>query len=587
MSRFIEFSDEQKKIANQVDLADFLRKQGESLEKSGKEFRWLKNTSVTIKGNRWFQHKYQEGGYPIKFLQKFFGYTYPEAVQCLLNESGVPYEQFKNTEEDKKEFHPPERNESQKRIYGYLLKQRCIDSKVLNEFVEKGLIYESAKYHNVVFAGFDEEGAMRHAHKKSTFSSGRSFRTNETGSDPRYSFHWNGISNKIYVFEAPIDMLSYISLHQQNWQENSYVALNGVSVQPLLHQLAVHSDIQKVVYCLDHDIAGNEAVSRIIDELQEHGYFLETMTECSTLKDWNEDLKQKHGLLNLTEGTDNPKEAMFYSFLNKYELDTEEKVQISNIMDEYISMFRALNDKEKEGCDTIRKCLCRLCTNALKYHEQISDIRIDKHELLRQSYHSHKDRGDLSKRIEMLKESIHRLKECYVNKKLDNRELYLQKRLLDVAEDCMLIVAYLDIQDELEIIKQEEMNMKQKRKPKCPLIGSDGNVFNLIGLTQKSLIAVNEDKLAKEMQDRVYRSGSYAEALNIMQEYVEVTSVDEFNVRIYRELDSLKRELVHSGRKDEVKDIAMDIMTAEDGEEAMEKLESYRKELLPSLDMRI
>ena len=129
--------------------------------------------------------------------------------------------------------------------------------------------------------------------------------------------------------------------------------------------------------------------------------------------------------------------------------------------------------------------------------------------------------------------------------------------------------------------------MKQNRKPKCPLIGSDGNVFNLIGLTQKSLIAVNEDKLAKEMQDRVYQSGSYAEALNSMQEYVEVTSVDEFNVRIYRELDSLKRELVQSGRKDEVKDIAMDIMTSEDGEEAMEKLECYRKELLPSLDMNM
>lgn len=250
-------------------------------------------------------------------------------------------------------------------------------------------------------------------------------------------------------------------------------------------------------------------------------------------------------------------------------------------------MFRVLNYKENKGSDTIRKCLCRLCVDALKYHEQISSIRIDKHELLRQSFHPHKDRGDLPKRIEMLKESIHRLKESYVNKKLDNRELYLQKRLLDVAEDSMLIVAYLDIQDELELIKQEEMNMKQNRKPKCPLIGSDGNVFNLIGLTQKSLIAVNEDKLAKEMQDRVYQSGSYAEALNIMQEYVEVTSVDEFNVRIYRELDSLKRELVQSGRKDEVKDIAMDIMTSEDGEEAMEKLESYRKELLPSLDMRM
>lgn len=580
MSRYIEFSEEQKKAANQIDLADFLRRQGEQVEKSGREFRWSRNSSVTIRGNRWFQHKYQEGGYPIKFLQKFYGYSYPEAVQCLLNESGVSYEHVHDTEKEREEFHPPKRNDTQKRIYGYLLKQRCIDAKVLNAFVEKGLIYESAEYHNVVFAGFDEEGIMRHAHKKSTVSSGRSFRANEAGADPKYSFHWKGASDRIYVFEAPIDMLSYISLHQQDWQEDFYVALNGVSSQALLHQLDMHSGIRKVIFCLDHDTAGNEAVSRIRDELEEHGCFPETSIEYSQLKDWNEDLRQEHGITGLAKGVDNPKERLFHDFLNTYPLRIEEEVQIRTIMDAYISLFSKLKDMERKGTEETRRCLCRLCSLCLKYHEQNAEKKTDGHEMLKQHYHPHKDKGDLAKRIELLKDSIHKLKDCYVNRNLHHREQFMKKRLLDAAEDSMLVTAYLDIQDKLERIKREEMKMEQKRKPKCPMIGSDGNVFNLIGLAQKSLLAVNEEDSARELQERVYQSGSYDEALNIMQEYVEVTSTDEFSVRIYQELESLKRELKSSFKEEEIKDIAMDIMTSEDGEQAMEKMEGCRREML-------
>lgn len=587
MNRYIEFSEEQKKAANQIDLVDFLRRQDEQVERSGREFRWIKNTSVTIRGNRWFQHKYQEGGYPIKFLQKFYGYSYPEAVQCLLNESGISYEYVHDTEKEREEFHPPKRNDTLKRIYGYLLKQRCIDAKVLNAFVEKGLIYESAEYHNAVFAGFDEDGIMRHAHKKSTVSSGRNFRANEAGSNPKYSFHWKGTSDRIYVFEAPIDMLSYISLHQKDWQENFYVALNGVSSQALLHQLDVHSGIRKVIFCLDHDIAGNEAVSRIRDELTEHGCFPETSIECSRLKDWNEDLKQKHGITDPSNGIDNPKERLFHSFLDTYPLCIEEKVQIRTIMDEYISLFGKLKGMKRKGTEDTRKCLCRLCALSLKYHEQITENITDRHEILKQYYHPHKDKGDLDKRIELLKDSIHKLKDCHVNRNLHHREQFLQKRLLDVAEDSMRVVAYLDMQDELEKMRQEEMKMKQNRKPKCPMIGSDGNVFNLIGLAQKSLLAVNEEDSAKELQERVFQSGSYDEALNIMQEYVEVTSIDEFSVGIYQKLESLKRELKSSFKEEEIKDIAMDIMTSEDGEQAMEKMEDYRREMLsgPKMSM--
>ncbi len=64
-------------------------------------------------------------------------------------------------------------------------------------------------------------------------------------------------------------------------------------------------------------------------------------------------------------------------------------------------------------------------------------------------------------------------------------------------------------------------------KPKCPLIGQNGNVFNLMGITSKTLKKNGMADEAKEMCNRITSSGSYDEALSIIDEYVEITSVDE------------------------------------------------------------
>ncbi|MCR0410316.1 DUF3991 domain-containing protein [[Clostridium] innocuum] len=586
MTKYIPFSKEQIQRANNIDLSDFLKRQGEILEKSGKEMRWMQNSSVTLKGNRWYQHKYQEGGYPISFLQKFYHYSFPEAVQLLLNESGIPYEQAHHEEQEVKEFHAPIKNPTLKRVYGYLLKQRYIDRNVLNTFTEQGLIYESEKYHNVVFAGFDEEGTMRHAHKRATFGN---YRGNETGSDPRFSFHWNGTSNKIYVFEAPIDLLSYISLHSENWQEHHYVALNGVSIQPLLHQLEVHNEIAKVNLCLDHDIAGSEAMSRIQEELEENGYSVVIEKKFAILKDWNEELKQVNGVQELQEGIDNLKPVLFQQFLKKYTKQFhpfKEELEIKHIMDQYLSIFPILNQKGKLDVGKIRNCLCELSSRAFQYHQQISKCPIEIEDALIKQYRPHKDRGDQKKRLELLKESIHKLKDCYINKEVPQRQERLQKLLLDVADDSMMLIAYFDMQEDLKQYIQEEYNMDQNRKPKCPLIGTDGNVFALIGMTQKSLRAIGEDELAKEVFQRVTSSGSYEEALGIMQEYVDVTSVDEFNEQVFMELDQFKMDARNIENID-IKEICLDVMTSVDTDDALNKIQDYRKEYLPSMEMNL
>lgn len=183
-----------------------------------------------------------------------------------------------------------------RRVFAYLIKQRCISREVLSEFAREKLLFEDAEYHNAVFVGFDEKGVARHAHKKST-ATGSAFRINVEGSHPAYSFHYtskNPYPHNLFVFEAPIDLLSYISLHPQNWKNTSYVALNGVSEQPILKMLELYPQLDHVVLCLDHDAAGIEATEHIYDILMEHGQYAVGQAQ-SEYKDWNEDLKVRYG----------------------------------------------------------------------------------------------------------------------------------------------------------------------------------------------------------------------------------------------------------------------------------------------------
>ena len=190
-------------------------------------------------------------------------------------------------EEPPKPFVLPPIHSDMRRVYAYLVKHRNIDRSVVAHFARKKLLYEDATYHNAVFVGTDEESIPRHAHKRSTNSYGKAFQLNVEGCDPRYSFHHIGSDGNLYVFEAPIDMLSYITLHPEDWQSHSYVACCGTSIQPVLKLLERQPQINTVLLCLDNDEAGHLASQRMKEQLAER-YTVERLIPVH--KDWNDDL---------------------------------------------------------------------------------------------------------------------------------------------------------------------------------------------------------------------------------------------------------------------------------------------------------
>lgn len=290
MGKYIHFTEDQKRTAASVDLEFFLRSRGETLIPSGREKRLASDHSITVRGCEWYDHAEARGGHAVSFVQRFYGLSYPEAVSLLLgNELDTPYPPAKEqTQEERKPFVLPPPCRDMRRAFAYLIMHRKIGHEIVSAFAKAGLLYEDAQYHNVVFVGTDRSGVPRHAHKRSTNTTGKSFRMNVEGSDPKHSFHHIGTDGSLYVFEAPIDLLSYITLHPEHWREHSYVACCGTSALPMLEMITRLPDTNIIYLCLDNDKAGQAACERMEALLADN--HMRTVRLIPNRKDWNEDL---------------------------------------------------------------------------------------------------------------------------------------------------------------------------------------------------------------------------------------------------------------------------------------------------------
>lgn len=116
--------------ANAVDLEKFLRAQGETLVRSGKEYRWKAHDSLTVCGNKWFRHSQSKGGFPVDFVMEFYGKSFPEAVQMLTGEPGEV--QPEADPAPSPAFRLPLRNVTNANILNYLTQERKLKSETLS-----------------------------------------------------------------------------------------------------------------------------------------------------------------------------------------------------------------------------------------------------------------------------------------------------------------------------------------------------------------------------------------------------------------------------------------------------------------------
>ena len=269
------YTQEQIDRANQADLVSFLQSQGEQLTRAGQEYRWKRHDSLTVRGNKWYRHSQSKGGAPIDFVMEFFGKSFTEAVELLTGEKGA-------APQDSPQFRLPPRSTDNRIARNYLTAARRIDEDVTGFFFSTGDIYEEAAHHNAVFVGRDENGIPRYAHSKGTAGN---FRLDVKGSDKAFNFCYRGEGERLFVFEAPVDLLSFLCLFKKEWQKQSYLSLGGVGEKALLRFLSDRPNIKTVYLCLDSDQAGSDACSRLV-ELMPEGLTVHRLIPL--FKDWNE-----------------------------------------------------------------------------------------------------------------------------------------------------------------------------------------------------------------------------------------------------------------------------------------------------------
>ena len=276
--------------ANAVDLEKFLRAQGETLVRSGKEYRWKAHDSLTVCGNKWFRHSQSKGGFPVDFVMEFYGKSFPEAVQMLTGEPGEV--QPETDPAPSPAFRLPLRNVTNANILNYLTQERKLSPSLVNFFIAAGDIYEDAAHHNVVFMGRDADGHPRYASSRGIREK---FRQDAAGAEKAFGFAHRGTDKQLLVFEAPIDLLSFIELFPKNWQQHNYLSLGGVSGKALRQFLSERPDVERVFLCLDADKAGEDACKRLAALLPDT-VSVTRIQPC--MKDWNDVLVHRAEIPN-------------------------------------------------------------------------------------------------------------------------------------------------------------------------------------------------------------------------------------------------------------------------------------------------
>ena len=292
------FTDTEMQIARETDLPELLSHLGYQVKRVGRFHTTAEMDSLRIKDRRkWFRYSQNTGGNAITFLQQFCGKSFSEAVEYLLafhgraRDSPIKAAPFVKRDEAQKPLTLPPRNTDDRREFAYLRK-RGIAPQVIRQFLNSGLVYEDAEHHNCVFVGKNSAGQAKYAGLRGTYDlDGPGFKGDAHGSDKNtgFSLPHDSRSDLVLVFEAPIDLMSYLTLHRDT---TNAVALCGLYDGALQTYLQAHPEIRRIALCLDADEPGQKAAQQLQEKYQLQGYAV-TVEKPRCGKDWNEYLQRK------------------------------------------------------------------------------------------------------------------------------------------------------------------------------------------------------------------------------------------------------------------------------------------------------
>lgn len=283
--------------AREMDLLTYLTyyEPGNLKHVSGNVFSTVEHDSLIINNGKWCWFSRQIGGKSaLDYLIKVKGMPFRDAVERIIGNITEPLPVVKQAESPPKEFVMPELSSDTTRVSTYLT-SRGIDPEITKWCIDHKLIFETAKYGNVVFVGYDKQGNPKHGSMRSTTTP---YKGDVKGSDKRFAFRLIRAEHprKVHVFEAVPDLLSYatcVKLRGGNWRKETYLSLAGIggsSLPKALEQfLKDYPDISHIYLHLDNDEPGRNAAKTIKGLL--NGKYVVKDQPPPSGKDYNEYLQ--------------------------------------------------------------------------------------------------------------------------------------------------------------------------------------------------------------------------------------------------------------------------------------------------------
>ena len=265
--------------------------------------------SLHFSNGKWYWWSQGKGGTSaLDYLIIVEGYEFKDACNYLsdLMNVSAPVTTYYHPKPTKP-FELPVKDKNNDLVIHYLCEVRKIDKGIVEDFISKGMIYQSVNFKNAVFVGYDGNKPA-YAFKRSIF---KNFKLDHTGSNKAFSFNYtNANSSELHVFEAVIDLLSYMTLLKMNeidYTEFNYLSLAGASDKivakseadipiALKAYLERNPNIKTIIFHLDNDEVGIGATSKIISIMNSRYQYIDE--HPISYKDINEELIHKNLLLS-------------------------------------------------------------------------------------------------------------------------------------------------------------------------------------------------------------------------------------------------------------------------------------------------
>lgn len=294
------YTEEQIKIAKNTDLVGLVESYGYKVKHEKNAYRVLgiegglyvfdKNNNET-QGFYW--HSKSLKGNAIDFCKVVFKDDYKSAIARLLNQGVQPLDSKSKCptigqEEQKASVQPldsnkvftlPDRDNNIKQAYSYLVKTRGISKVLVDNCIKYGLIRQF-KENNHVYVGFigkDKDNTAQYLMLRSTLTNS-SFKKEYENSNKKYGFKIFNTESvqsldssndiNIYIFESPIDLLSYMTLNPaKTLKNNAFLSMGGVSMLTLKQFIEDYKPkIGSINVCFDADEVGQDNANKVKGE---------------------------------------------------------------------------------------------------------------------------------------------------------------------------------------------------------------------------------------------------------------------------------------------------------------------------------